>query len=395
MGRGRGHPGVLSMAFLSGRVSFVRFQVSGERPGSFAEEHIKAIERNALGRCGTGPSGDGVSVGWSGGEHLLDGRFELEKNVLDDALHWGVRIDAERIPVALLRAYTQIELDARAAASPHGRVNATMRSEAKEAARVRAEAESADGRFTRRGFSPVLWDGRTNVLYVGATSNAVIERVIPLFQATFDRVLEPITAGSVALRHASEWTEREIPPALFHGEDGEDGLNVTVWSSEPGRPDWLGNEWLVWLWHSLHARAGTIALGGGSDVNVCLAKTLTLDCPRGEKGRDSLSDSGPTRLPEALRALQSGKLPRKAGMILERQGEQYEFVIQAERLAVTGLALPRIKGVSGRELRLARIESLRHFSDTLDRLIGAFGARRLGDDWLSDLSSIRTWLRAA
>ena len=72
-----------------------------------------------------------------------------------------------------------------------------------------------------------------------------------------------------------------------------------------------------------------------------LAKTLTLDCPRGETGRDSLTDDAPTRLPEAFRALQSGKLPRKAGLILVRHGAQYELTLQAETLAVSGAAAPQ------------------------------------------------------
>ena len=44
----------------------------------------------------------------------------------------------------------------------------------------------------------------------------------------------------------------------------------------------------------------------------------------------------PTRMPEALRALQAGKLPRRAGMILVRHGAQYEFTLQAESFAVSG-----------------------------------------------------------
>ena len=80
-----------------------------------------------------------------------------------------------------------------------------------------------------------------------------------------------------------------------------------------------------------------------------LAKTLTLDCPRGETGRDRLTDDGPTRLPEAFRALQAGKLPRKAGLIVVRHGAQYELTLQAETLAVSGAALPKVEGVSGHE----------------------------------------------
>ena len=83
-----------------------------------------------------------------------------------------------------------------------------------------------------------------------------------------------------------------------------------------------------------------------------VAKTLTLDCPRGETGRDCLTNEGPTRLPEAFRALQAGKLPRKAGLIVVRHGQQYELTLQAETLAVSGANLPKIEGASGREIQV-------------------------------------------
>src|SRR5262249_44767416 len=147
-----------------------------------------------------------------------------------------------------------------------------------------------------------------------------------------------------------------------------------------GRDFW-GNEFLIWLWHTLQADGDTIALPDGSDVTVMLAKTLTLDCPRGETGRDSLTDEGPTRLPEAFRALQAGKLPRRAGLVLVRHGAQYEFTLQAETLAVSGANLPKADGASGREAHIARVESLRHLVETLDLLYDAYGRRRTGPDW--------------
>ena len=64
---------------------------------------------------------------------------------------------------------------------------------------ARAEAEAADGRFRRHNHYPILWDGQTGVLYAGTTSSTVLERLMGLFRETFDRPLEPITAGSLAV----------------------------------------------------------------------------------------------------------------------------------------------------------------------------------------------------
>lgn len=126
-----------------------------------------------------------------------------------------------------------------------------------------------------------------------------------------------------------------------------------------------------------------------------LAKTLTLDCPRGETGSDSLRDEGPARMPEAIRGLQSGKLPRKVGLILVRHGVQYDLTLQAETLAVSGLALPKPEGVTGREARLARVESLRDLVETLDLLYDSYGRHRTSPNWNGLLGQIRHWLTAA
>jgi hypothetical protein len=385
------------MGFLNGRVTFVRYRVGGEGPLPFGEEHIEAVERHAIGKNGAGDSPDGIDAGWAGGDHVLDVNFGLEKNVIEDALHLALRIDTDKVPGDLLKAYTRIELDARAQLNPSGHPTKAQRQEAKEAARVRAEAEAADGRFRRRKHFPILWDGRSNILYVGTASLSVLDRLLPLFRETFDRNLEPIGAGSLAAEQAAERGVtrpiEEFPPASFLGEDA--ALAAFAWSADATNPDYWGNEFLVWLWHTLKNDGDTIRLADGSEAAVMLTKTLTLDCPRGETGRDSLTDAGPTRLPEAFRALQAGKLPRRAGLRIVRQGQEYELTLQAETLAVSGLALPKIEGASGRELHVGRVEALRHLVETLDLLYDAYGRKRTGDDWTGELGRIRNWLRAA
>ncbi len=386
------------MGFLSGRVTYTRFQVSGDSPLPFAEDLLETAERHAIGRHGTGEPTDGVMVGWAGGDHVLDVSFDLAKNVINDALHLSMRVDTDKIPGTLLKAYTRIETDARAKNNPSGFPTKAQRTEAKEAARVRAEAESADGRFRRLAHYPILWDGQTNSVYAGVTSLSVLDRLMTLFRETFDRSLEPITAGSLAASQSMARGEtkpvEDFGVVGFVGEDA--GYSSIAWSgADTTRPDFWGNEFLLWLWHTLQAETDTIALPDGSEVTVMVAKTLTLDCPRGETGRDCLTNEGPTRLPEAFRALQAGKLPRKAGLIVVRHGQQYELTLQAETLAVSGANLPKIEGASGREIQVARIDEFRHLVATLDLLYEAYGRRRTGPDWVSDLGRIRRWLQAA
>jgi hypothetical protein len=393
------------MGFWNGRVSYTRYRVGGGSPLPFGAEALELAAKHRIGILGAAEPADGISIGWSGGEHLLDLTLELEKNVVEDALHLAIRIDTDKIPAALLRAYTELETAARARSNPSGIPSKAQKLEAKEAATVRARAEAADGRFRRLEHFPVLWDGQTATLYAGTTKTPVLERLLALFRATFDRELVPITAGSLA-RGLGLFgsSDSSLPgdtsgPTLFTTGSGTAGQFARVaWAGDdPNSLDHLGNEFLVWIWHTLQNDGETVALRDGSQATVMLAKTLTLDCPRGETGRDQLTDLAPARLPEAFRALQAGKLPRKVGMNLVRHGASYELTLQAETTAVSGAALPKPEdpGRSPQEARLARLESLRHLTSTLDLLFEAFLLRRASTGWSDELSRIRRWLAAA
>jgi len=393
------------MGFWNGRVTFTRYRLGSASPLPFGAEILEQVQKRLIGLPGLPEPSGGVATGWAGGDHVLDLNLEPGKNIVDDALHLAVRIDADKIPGALARAYTQMEIEARAQLNPTGVATKAQRQEAKEAAKLRIEAEAADGRFRRLSHYPILWDGQTNTVYAGSTSTTVLDRVQTLFRETFDRVLEPITAGSLARALVSD---DPFQPGLSIADLGRGPIapaggtsSIPVSSAwdgdDPASLDFLGNEFLVWIWHTLHSDGETVRLSDDSDVTVMLAKTLTLDCPRGETGRDHLTDDAPTRLPEALRALQSGKLPRKAGMILARQGAQYELTLQAETLQVSSAALPKPEGgrLSSHETRIARLENLRHLAQTLDLLFDAYLSIRTSTGWTDELGRIRRWLQAA
>src|SRR5436305_1620531 len=142
------------MGFLTGRVTFLRFQVDGSRPKAFGPEHLEKLSEHAIGTQRE-ESRDGTQVGWIAGEDILDVGFDLDKNVVNDALHFALRIDTRKLPGDLLRSYARAELEALAADNPSGRPSARQK-EARESARERLEGEARDGRFTRRKAYPLL-----------------------------------------------------------------------------------------------------------------------------------------------------------------------------------------------------------------------------------------------
>src|SRR5262249_58765712 len=128
-----------TMGFLSGRVTFARFRVRGRSPRTFGPEHLDKLAAHAIGKQRRA-SADGVEAGWTAGDHILDTRFELAKNVVNDTLHFALRIDAPKMPGDLLPAYYQTELDALAAGNPSGRPSARQQREARRAAQARLDA---------------------------------------------------------------------------------------------------------------------------------------------------------------------------------------------------------------------------------------------------------------
>jgi hypothetical protein len=383
------------MGFLSGRVSFVRFKVAGRPPKMFGPEHLDKLAANAIGKERI-MSADGIEAGWTAGDHILDTRFDLAKNIVNDTLQFALRMDVQKIPADLLRAYTQVELEGVAAGNPSGIASARQKREAREAARERLEKEAGDGRFLRRKAYPVLWDSQTNELLFGSTAASAIDRLHTIFQKTFGHGFELVGAGRRAflLAELREQTRGVDDAGPAHFAPGG-GAGEIAWVPDEASRDFLGNEFLLWLWYILESESDSIALGDGSEVAVMLARSLVLECPRGQTGKESITSDAPCRLPEARRAIQAGKLPRKAGLTLERNDQQYELTLHAETLAVTSAKLNAPEAEEERARQEERVTILRDLVETLDLLYDVFCRMRTSAWWSRELAKIKKWLHSS
>lgn len=380
------------MGFLSGRVTCSRFRVSKAAPRQFGPEHLEKLADHAIGRQRVA-SGDGSQAGWIAADHILDTRFDLAKNVVNDALQFGMRIDELKIPGDLLRAYYQVELEALASQNPSGHASARQKREARQVAKDRLEQEAKDGRFVRRKSVPLLWDAFSNELLVGTTAASALDRLHMLFKDTFDRSIEFVGAGAQAFSQAEATQQGRavddaLPTSFVHGQPEE-----VAWVADERNRDFLGNEFLLWLWHRLETMSDTLALSDGSEAAIMLARSLMLECPRGQYGRESFSSDGPGKLPEAFRAIQAGRLPRKAGLTIVRHDLTYELTIQAESLAISGAKLPAPEAEDERARLEERVSQIRSMLETLDLVYQVFLQERLGDAWKASASKIRKWLK--
>lgn len=382
------------MPFLSGSLSFERFRVDKFESASFDQTHLDLLQQHAAGKVETNAA-ENVHTGFLGGAHLFDQDFDLEKNVINDAVHFGIRIDTNQIPSAIKNAWLQMELAGLARDNPSGVPTKSQRKEAKESVEQRCETEAATGKY--RKFQPfsLLWDHGYEMLYFGGSAGTASGHCADLLERVFEVELRHVSAGTIAQAWAVEadrFAEMdEVVPAAFiagptHGS--------VAWANEHSQaPDFLGNEFLLWLWWMLETQTDTITIPDGTEVTVMLSKTLTLECPIGESGKETITAESPVKLPEAMQAIQHGKLPRKTGMILVREGQQFDLTLQAETFGISGAKI--ILDEDAEFDNDDRIEAVRTLCDTVDGLFHAFCDRRTGAAWAKDLSAIQDWLAPA
>ena len=120
------------MGFLSGSTSFIRYRITNDPTAAFGEDHLRLLAKHKIQSTGQNLY-EQPRVGFLGGTHLLDTQFDLEKNIIDDAMHLAIRIDSCQIPGPMKRAWTHIELAGVMKDNPSGRPTKVQREEAKEA----------------------------------------------------------------------------------------------------------------------------------------------------------------------------------------------------------------------------------------------------------------------
>jgi hypothetical protein len=386
------------MGFASGSISFRRFAVVGKSPKSVDASMLDALAEHAL-KPGEFGLPEEEEYGWSGGRHVLDAQFSFEHNVYADALHFALRIDTNKVPGELKKAYAIMEEEAVASTNPSGFISKNQKRDVKDTVRKKVDADLRSGKFRRSKLVPMLWDLSTHTLFCSA-SGSTYEKLSEIFERTFRLKLEPLTAGSLGMRALEEHKRRrdyeDLRPTRFvTGPEGESQFPDYPWTAKGPEPkDFLGNEFLVWLWHEADARTSTIATESTGDVTIYIDRSLELDCAYGQTGKDALKGDGPSRMPEAMDALRSGKVPRKAGLIADINRQQYAFTLSAESLALGGAKLPEIEEAdSPRVLFEERIALLRDLCKGIDALYETFLKLRASSSWEGHVSQVRRWIK--
>ena len=381
------------MGFLAGSLTFTRFEITEDPTGAFGDKHLQILEKNQIQNNVKTGLEDEPAIGFVGGDHVLDTEFGLEKNVIGEAIYFGVRMDTIAIPAPIKRAWMQMELKAIMLDKQGKRPSREQRLEAEAAVAQRCQDEADKGNYRRIGVTQVIWDAATSVLFIGTASTKTVDLVAGFIESKFKLTLRLITPTTLSLDHVegnSDQYESLIttrPTAFVEATQNQ----VTWWNGMGDNYDFLGNEFLIWLWWHWETESSVIDLEDETDLSGMFTKVLALDCPLGDSGKETISSLAPAALPEALMAIQMGKQPRKAGLNLARDGEQFELTLQAETFSVNAARIVNQSEINPGNDREVRVQSLRNLGDTIDLLFSAFLNRRL-THWDEELARIQEWL---
>src|SRR3989454_11562714 len=127
------------MGFASGSVSFRRFAVIGQSPEQIDQDLLDKLSALVLRPAAIGAEEE--EYGWNGGRHILDGTFSFENNVYADCLFFGLRVDTNKVPSELKKAYQLMEEEAAAASNPSGFISKSQKKEVKETIRRQVDKD--------------------------------------------------------------------------------------------------------------------------------------------------------------------------------------------------------------------------------------------------------------
>ena len=410
------------MGFKSGRVTYCRFKVMGDGPSGVDEAALSILNEHKFQEVEIGAP-DEVEVGFVTGDHILDTQFTYEKNGYGNLMMFALRIDTHKVPSEMKQAYKMMNEQSAAAGNPSGFASKADKREAKELAQRQIHEDLASGKYRKSKMIPVLWDLRGGYIYLGGASNAIIEELCRIMRHAFAVDLEYVSGGTYAgfsLREMdttrdyedfrpTKFTKPPAAAALIHDEDSVGGeadyrggqdVPIVPWvAKSTDLKDFLGNEWLMWIWWMCEKHEGLINAkidDHECEVFIAIMKSLQMECAWEAGGKVTLSGDGVRASKEAGEALMEGKWVRKFGMLLTNGEDTFELNLQGDKYVVGSALLPEIlEAETPREIVEERLMKTMELSKTLDAIYDTFLELRANTSkWASVKDEMKKWIKS-
>ena len=159
---------------------------------------------------------------------------------------------------------------------------------------------------------------------------------------------------------------------------------------ERGGMDYLGPEFLTWLWWRARVEP-EFRHRDGTSVFVHVDEYMELRGERAAARRTVLRSGMPAASAEGKVALRHGKVVTAARLLFARGEEETALTLKAEDLDVSAARLPAPEGESSEERLAASLASVRRMYEDLDLCYSTFLEERTSERWEKSATAIRSW----
>lgn len=338
----------------------------GEHLAELQTRRFRSIERAAS---------EEVSFGWVTPGDPTGDSFDLEDIAAGGSFWLRFRVDAKKFPASKM----QMEV-ANAERLRGQRLSARQRRELKD----HLHEQLLPTMLPRTQFVDVLVLGSLNRALLFATSKAARETFAKLVHESFGFVVNRCTSGFVALENVDE--AGKLMPTAWPGR-GPKQLEL------PGIQDFLGCEFLLWLWHGWETFGGTFSVVGVGEVGIAIDDRVEFSAASDETSlvlRHGLT----ARAAEARAALRAGRVPTKARLLIAEGSRQWTATIDGASLALTSVRGPddSEECESSEDITADRASNWVALNMIVEQLFLRFVAIRSSDDWKKRAAEIGAWM---
>ena len=151
------------------------------------------------------------------------------------------------------------------------------------------------------------------------------------------------------------------------------------------RVEFLGAEFITWLWFREVTQGGAFNLGGElGEVEVAFADKLVMGSTAFDEQEDSFKGGRPSMSLEAQIALRLGKLAHQAKINITQGDQEWSFVLRSAPLMMTAIKLPELNAQGGQGQLQERMFLLEHLERLYRGLYKQFLEERLSDTWSNE-----------
>ena len=394
------------MPLTTGSVTFCRFRVAGDAPPTVDDTFLQLLYEHRFRETEIG-SPDEVEAGFVTPEHIFDTKFSYEKCGYGQAGLFALRVDTHKVPGEIKKAYQRVNEQAMIEGNATGFASKSQKREARELADRQVQEDLAAGRFRKSKHIRVMWDFKGGVIYCESCTDAVVQQLVRLMRSAFSVQLDPITSGTLAGHWLGERGRtrdyEDLTPSKFtkppadtadRGDEVDHSTPICPWVAKSiDLKDFLGNEFLLWLWYACEQCEGIVGIGEDAEAYTAITKSIQMDCAWEIGGKVTINVDKPTALAESGDALRTGKWPRKMGLLLTDGERHYELTLQGDLLVVSGAHLPDIEDAqTDREVIEHRLRLIRGLTYLLDAMYLAFLKQRTSG-WVGGVAEIRDWIK--